>query len=99
MYGTNFQRQFPSNEAMENWHDAWGSALVGCAAEDIARGLKACMTAHPTFPPTLPEFVALCRPAPVRPEHQIKLPAPRDTKDRSADIQRVLAMLAKKQAA
>lgn len=40
---------------------AWAEDLAVFSGEEIKRGLDACKTR--TFPPTLPEFVQLCRPA------------------------------------
>jgi len=37
----------------------WAEDLAGCSGEEIKRGLDACKTR--TFPPTLPEFLMLCR--------------------------------------
>ena len=38
----------------------WKEALSGYASDEIRRGLEACLSR--LFPPTLPEFLALCRP-------------------------------------
>lgn len=55
------------------WHDslggiprnrvrqAWGEELADYAPAEIARGLEACRSR--VWPPTLPEFLLLCRPA------------------------------------
>lgn len=39
---------------------AWAEELAGFTGEEIASGLAACKTR--TWPPTLPEFIGLCRP-------------------------------------
>lgn len=41
---------------------AWGEDMADFCADEIRRGLDACIAAHPTWPPTLPEFMLLCRP-------------------------------------
>lgn len=41
--------------------DEWATELDGFTADEIKRGLDACRTSK--FPPTLPEFISLCRPA------------------------------------
>lgn len=41
--------------------DEWATELGGFSAEEIKRGLDACR--NNKFPPTLPEFISLCRPA------------------------------------
>ncbi len=38
----------------------WGAELAGFSGDDIRRGLDGCRDLK--FPPTLPEFIALCRP-------------------------------------
>lgn len=42
----------------------WGAELAGFSGEDIRRGLDGCRDLR--FPPTLPEFITLCRP-PIEP--------------------------------
>ena len=42
----------------------WGAELAGFTGEDIRRGLDGCRELK--FPPTLPEFITLCRP-PIEP--------------------------------
>lgn len=49
--------------ARERVRQAWGEDLAGYGGAEIKRGLDACPQAHPTWPPTLPEFMLLCRPA------------------------------------
>lgn len=41
---------------------AWGEELAGFSGEEIARGLAACVKAHPKWPPEVLEFMRLCRP-------------------------------------
>lgn len=38
----------------------WAAALAGCTEQDIARGLAACIEREDAWPPTAPEFRALC---------------------------------------
>lgn len=59
LYGAKFADQWGAldPEAMA-W--AWAEELSGYSGEEIARGLKACR--QRPFPPTLPEFLVLCRP-------------------------------------
>jgi hypothetical protein len=55
---------------------AWSSELAGVRAEQIAAALKGLGT----FPPTLPEFLALCRQSTTPTTHRLLLPdrRPRD---------------------
>lgn len=41
----------------------WGDALGIFEASDIKRALEAMVTSYRDFPPTLPQFCALCRDA------------------------------------
>jgi hypothetical protein len=59
---------------MADVKDAWASALAGISGERVAAALKALGK----FPPTLPEFVSLCKPAATPAAHRAFLPAPRD---------------------
>lgn len=62
-YGTLFTDRFagvPHNVLVSEW----ASELAGFAGEEIRRGLDGCRDLK--FPPTLPEFLALCRP-PIEP--------------------------------
>lgn len=53
-----------------SWHSAYGATddgtwAVGLAdftAEEIGLGLRRCLDRNSSFPPSLPEFRALCRP-------------------------------------
>ena len=38
----------------------WGKALSGIAGEQIATGLRSCVASGEAWPPTLPEFRAMC---------------------------------------
>ena len=39
----------------------WASGLSGIAGEKIADGLRECIDCGEAWPPTLPEFVAMCK--------------------------------------
>jgi len=58
-YGTRFLQAWERIDmAKLAWH--WGEELVGFTEAEIAAGLAACKTR--LWPPTLPEFMLLCRP-------------------------------------
>ncbi len=40
----------------------WAAGLAGITGEQLAVGLRACIKREDTWPPTLPEFRALCAP-------------------------------------
>lgn len=64
LYGAQFLRQWEGLEK-NALALAWSDELTGYTGEEIARGLAECKTRP--FPPTLPEFLVLCRP-PINPE-------------------------------
>lgn len=45
----------------------WQSELARFEPEDVEAAAARCQTDHPKYPPTLPEFVALCKAVRVRP--------------------------------
>jgi len=59
MYGAQFLRQWDAVPA-ERLPVVWAEELAGYTGVEIARGLAACR--QQKFPPTLPEFLMLCRP-------------------------------------
>lgn len=59
MYGRKFADLW-SDCNLKDVKAIWAEDLAGLSGEEIKRGLDACKTR--TFPPTLPEFVTLCRP-------------------------------------
>lgn len=59
MYGTKFADLWRGVD-MADIKQAWTEALRGYTADEIMRGVNACMTRD--WPPTLPEFAKLCRP-------------------------------------
>lgn len=56
--------------------DAWGEALAGVSPDFIRDAISKVAAAYPSWPPTLGEFVALCRPGATMPAHQLLLPTP-----------------------
>jgi len=56
----------------------WMSGLRGISGEQIANGLRACVGSGEVWPPTLPEFRAMCLPEKRDPIHRdyIALPKP-----------------------
>lgn len=61
-YGAKWQDGF-GGIPRKRVRQAWGEDLADMTGDEIRRGLDACPLAHPTWPPTLPEFMLLCRPA------------------------------------
>ena len=48
------------DEGFEGARRMWGFALSRYTRDVVRAALGKCMTAHPEFPPSLPQFVALC---------------------------------------
>jgi hypothetical protein len=55
----------------------WAETLGKFDAATLAAAVKAMPEREAMWPPTLPEFVALCREQQVRPEHRRALPVPK----------------------
>ena len=64
--------------------ETWSRALAGATGSDIAQGIKACFQRQDTWPPTLPEFVEMCRPnarSLYFPDAMKALPPPRPSRE------------------
>lgn len=48
------------DEGFENARRTWGAALSRYTGDVVRSAFGRCVTAHPEFPPNLPQFVALC---------------------------------------
>jgi hypothetical protein len=55
--------------------DAWQEGLGDVTGEQVRVALAGVLTAHPEWPPTLGQFLALCKPV-VQPSHRLFLPSP-----------------------
>ena len=83
-YGNLFLSKFATGEAMPGGGDGgvasargiWAYGLREFAAEVIKTALARTMAAHPEYPPTLPQFVALCKACAPREAFQPALAAP-----------------------
>lgn len=61
-YGSAWTQRFGSvGLSMDELADEWANELAGFSGDELACGVAACKTAK--FPPSLPEFLAFCRPA------------------------------------
>lgn len=72
---------------MADVKDAWAEAIGNASGEAIRRALEHCAV-HNKFPPTAPEFAALCRGFRPTPSSVGTLPAPRDPKEEIAENMR-----------
>lgn len=78
-YGNLFLSKFATG-SLENGEDqgianarkVWAYSLREHDAETIKGALRRCQTSHPEFPPSLPQFLALC--AAIRPRESYKPP-------------------------
>ena len=73
MYGSAFLAKWEKTDP-DAFHNAWADALGRFNGDQIKWALESLVSAGREFPPSLPEFAALCRQAP-RPQ-QPALPAP-----------------------
>lgn len=60
LYGASFTRQWGMVDG-DTMLRTWARELAGFSHAEISRGLEACKLRE--FPPTVPEFVKLCRPS------------------------------------
>ena len=49
--------------------DTWALGLIDITSEELACGLRACVSSGEAWPPSLPEFRALCRPLKIKREN------------------------------
>jgi hypothetical protein len=61
MYGTKFADHWEGADFAEV-KSTWAEALAGVGREEIVAGIRGLVASGKPFPPTLPEFYALCRP-------------------------------------
>lgn len=70
-YGSLFLAKFATGELDENGKDkgikstrqVWAHGLRGMDSQTITTALERVLETHPEFPPTLPQFMALCKAA------------------------------------
>lgn len=70
-YGSLFLAKFSTGELDENGKDkgikstrqVWAHGLRGMDGATITTALERVLSTHPEFPPTLPQFIALCKAA------------------------------------
>jgi hypothetical protein len=75
MYGSKWTAMWadvPMGDVLDGWQDD----LRGINGDQIKRALEHCKS-HCPFPPTLPEFVGICRQFRVQPQNVRYLPSPR----------------------
>ena len=64
MYMHKWSSHFTSPDVIADWKKAWTGALInsGITFQMALEGIERCRIAHPTWPPTEGQFVALCKP-------------------------------------
>lgn len=77
--------------------DAWCEALAGIPVANLRAALDNVMAAHPEWPPTLGQFLALCKPAPIPQAHRPLLPDRRAREPIDPRIQREISAMLEKQ--
>jgi hypothetical protein len=86
MYGLGAMQRMWGDSPTEDVKGVWADSLGRFSLDEILGGLRALEDAGSAFPPTLPEFVGLCKrkPAVVPPEHRKLLPLPDRTPEEIA---------------
>lgn len=59
----------------------WASGLIGVTGEMMANGVRACIASGNEWPPSLPEFRAVCLPEKVPHYHRSYVALPRPPRD------------------
>lgn len=77
----------------------WSHGLRDIDLDTIKAALAATMDSHPEFPPTLPQFVALCRAWAPRPVYRDCLQAPKPAVDNEERLQEIRKRFASMKAA
>lgn len=72
--------------------DTWARGLHDVSPQQLAAGLHACLWRTDPWPPTLPEFISMCKPEPKPACHDsfIALPKPTLTAEQKAEVSRKL---------
>lgn len=97
MYGDAAMRRMWGQQQPDAVKGIWCDSLGRYTVEQILAGLRHLEESGVTFPPSLPEFIALCRrkPAPVIAMHQpLALPAPRTDGELAAAREKVERLVA-----
>lgn len=79
-YGARFADAWRGIDPVE-MKAAWAAKLAEFSPEQLKRGIESLEQCK--FPPTLPEFVTLCKQS-VPEAHRLKLPAPKPTAEQKA---------------
>lgn len=64
--------------------DTWARGLHAMTPQDLSNGLTACLAREESWPPSLPEFIRLCKPKDDKaPYHEmfVSLPKPKISKE------------------
>lgn len=72
-------------------NEAWVAALKTLTVDQVKRGLDGCLTWAEEWPPTLPQFMGLCKAAKIAPEHRVMptaLPMPGELWNQRAEAAR-----------
>ena len=85
-FGAPAMHRMWADAPMDEVKATWGAALGRFSLDEILGGLRALEDAGATFPPTLPEFIALCKRKPdaVPAAHRKLLPVPDRTPEEIA---------------
>ena len=75
-FGAPAMQRMWADAPMDEVKATWGAALGRFSLDQILAGLQALDASGATFPPTLPEFAALCREQIKPASHRLALPVP-----------------------
>ena len=87
-----------TSTAGETPTELWSTAVTGLSGDEVKRGLSACLNSSEPWPPSLPQFLGMCRPprrenaAAYRWQPQLPAPVSRPEKAR-AELAKIRATL------
>jgi len=91
-----------ANGNLTDTADLWLQGLGRYTLDQIGNGVNKMVEKGQEWPPTLPEFMAMCKPKPLAPYHRMAqaLPAPEvDSAIAYAELKKIRALLNKRKAA
>ena len=94
IYMEKFTRFFPDNSVVEDWIQTWGEELHNLTGEQIKHGLTVLARDNP-WPPTMAEFRACCKAAPVPYKPMLQAPKHGHSPNAEACMAKIREMLSK----
>jgi len=85
-YGHLWNSLFKGDDAIESWRATWGASIAGLTREQIKHGVERMAAVHQEHPPTLGQFIALCKAFRIPAERHIPGPKFEPTEEQRAAL-------------